>query len=250
MIRRNREFWYSLAAIAAVTGLYVLAYRQAGTFPVASSLVGHGIGVVGIVLMLMTATLYSLRKLSHSARWGDMAGWLRFHMVTGLVGPYMVLLHTSMRFHGVAGVAMLFTIVVVISGLVGRYLYTAVPRGALSVAAASAIDRRIARSELTPTAAETAGGAGTDLEAPGDAAAALEARRGGVAVAEAPPATRDRSVGKRAAPEAAATGPRLDPQAPARGALASWHAVHVPLVLALFVVALVHMVGALYYALG
>jgi hypothetical protein len=216
---------------------------------VASSLVGHGIGVVGIVLMLMTATLYSLRKLSHRARWGDMAGWLRFHMVTGLVGPYMVLLHTSMRFHGVAGVAMLFTIVVVISGLVGRYLYTAVPRGARSVTA-SAIDRRIARSELTPTAADPASSAGADFEAPGDTDAALEATGGGVAVAEAPPARRDRSVGKQAMPEAAAAGRGLDPRAPARGTLASWHAVHVPLVLALFVVALVHMVGALYYALG
>jgi hypothetical protein len=238
VIRRNREFWYSLAAIVAVTGLYVLAYRQANAFPRASSLIGHGIGVVGIVLMLMTATLYSLRKLSHSARWGDMAGWLRFHMVTGLVGPYMVLLHTSMRFHGVAGVAMLFTIVVVISGLVGRYLYTAVSREGLAASTASAIDRLIARSELAPAAAE----------APSGAAAALEARRGGVAVAATPPPTRDRPAGKRA-PEAA-TGLRLDPQASTRGALASWHAVHVPLVLALFVVALVHMVGALYYALG
>jgi hypothetical protein len=248
VIRRNREFWYSLAAIVAVTGLYVLAYRQANAFPRASSLIGHGIGVVGIVLMLMTATLYSLRKLSHSARWGDMAGWLRFHMVTGLVGPYMVLLHTSMRFHGVAGVAMLFTIVVVISGLVGRYLYTAVPRGALAASTASAIDRRIARSELAPAAAEAPSGAAADLEAPSGAAAALEARRGGVAIAATPPATRDRPAGTRA-PEAA-TGLRLDPQASTRGALASWHAVHVPLVLALFVVALVHMVGALYYALG
>ncbi len=239
MIRRNREFWYSLAAIVVVTGLYVLAYRQANALPRASSLIGHGIGVVGIVLMLMTATLYSVRKLSHSAHWGDMAGWLRFHMVTGLVGPYMVLLHTSMRFHGVAGVAMLFTIVVVISGLVGRYLYTAVPRGALAASAASAIDRRIARSELAPTAAE----------APSGAAAALEAGGGGVAVSATPPATRDRPAGTRA-PEAAATGLRLDPQASTRRALASWHAVHVPLVLALFVVALVHTVGALYYALG
>jgi hypothetical protein len=110
-----------------VSALYLAAYQQRGAFPAASGLVGHGIGVLGFVLMLMTETLYSIRKLMTDARWGSMAGWLRFHMVTGLVGPYMVLLHTTMRFRGLAGVAMLLTVVVVISGVVGRYLYTAAP---------------------------------------------------------------------------------------------------------------------------
>jgi len=125
---RAREIWYALAAIVAVTALYVVAYLQAGAFPTASSLVGHGIGILGFILMLMTATLYSARKLVIDARWGSMAAWLRFHMVTGLVGPYMVLLHTAMKFEGLAGLTMLLTVIVVVSGLVGRYIYTAVPR--------------------------------------------------------------------------------------------------------------------------
>ena len=128
MPKRAGEIWYALAAIVAVTALYVVAYLQAGAFPTASSLVGHGIGIAGSVLMLMTATLYSIRKLRSSARWGSTAWWLKCHMVTGLVGPYMVLLHTAMKFQGLAGLTMLLTVIVVISGLVGRYLYTAVPR--------------------------------------------------------------------------------------------------------------------------
>ena len=127
MLRRYRELVYALVAIVAVTAIYLVAYRQAGAFPAASGLVGHGIGVVGFILMLMTETLYSIRKLLTDARWGNMASWLKFHMVTGLVGPYMVLLHTSMRFVGLAGVAMLLTVVVVVSGVVGRYIYTAIP---------------------------------------------------------------------------------------------------------------------------
>jgi hypothetical protein len=130
LFSRARELWYALGASLAVTALYVLAYLQAGAFPTASSLVGHGIGILGFILMLMTATLYSIRKLRTAARWGSMAAWLRFHMVTGLVGPYMVLLHTAMKFEGLAGLTMLLTVIVVVSGLVGRYLYTAVPRTA------------------------------------------------------------------------------------------------------------------------
>ncbi len=74
---RGRELWYALAAIVAVTALYVVAYTQAGAFPAASSWVGHGIGVAGSILMLMTATLYSFRKLRADAGWGSTASWLR-----------------------------------------------------------------------------------------------------------------------------------------------------------------------------
>lgn len=128
MFRRHLELWYALVAILAVTAFYFVAYRQAGALPPAFGAIGHSYGVIGFVLMLMTEILYSIRKQLTDFRWGSMAGWLNFHMVTGLLGPYMVLLHTSMQFRGLAGVAMLLTAVVVGSGLVGRYIYTTVPK--------------------------------------------------------------------------------------------------------------------------
>jgi predicted ferric reductase len=128
VLRRHRELWYALLAAIVVTAIYALAYAQAGAFPKASGLVGHGIGIIGFLLMLAAETLYSVRKQRSDASWGSMGAWLRFHVFTGLVGPYMVLLHTSMRFQGLAGVAMLLTGIVVISGAVGRYIYTSVPR--------------------------------------------------------------------------------------------------------------------------
>jgi cytochrome b561 len=148
---RLPELAWALAAIVAVTALYGVAYSQASAFPAASSFIGHGIGIVGFILMLLTATLYPLRKLRTDARWGSTAAWLKAHMVMGLVGPYMVLLHTAMKFNGLAGLAMLLTVVVVVSGLVGRYLYTRVPR-TLEHAEASAggaardeLDRRLVK---------------------------------------------------------------------------------------------------------
>jgi hypothetical protein len=128
MPRRAPELWYAAAAILVITLGYGAECLRADALPSASGLAGHGIGIAGFILMLMTATLYSVRKLRTAARWGSMAAWLRFHMLTGLVGPYLVLLHTAMRFRGLAGLAMLLTAIVVVSGLIGRYLYTAVPR--------------------------------------------------------------------------------------------------------------------------
>lgn len=49
-------------------------------------------------------------------------------LLAGLVGPYMVLLHSSWKFNGLAGIVMLMAGIVVISGFIGRYIYTAIPR--------------------------------------------------------------------------------------------------------------------------
>ena len=128
MLRGNRELWLAFLAMLLITGLYGLVIGLTREIPPASELFGHGIGIVGFILMLMTETLYSLRKRSRSVRWGKMSNWLQFHIFTGLVGPYMVLLHTSWKFNGIAGVTTLFTVIIVLSGFVGRYIFTRIPR--------------------------------------------------------------------------------------------------------------------------
>ena len=128
MLRNNREFWLALIAGILITGLYSLVIYFTRTIPPAGELFGHGMGILGFILMVMTETLYSLRKRSRVARWGKMSSWLQFHIFTGLVGPYMVLLHTSWKFHGLAGATTLLTIIIVLSGFVGRYIYTRIPR--------------------------------------------------------------------------------------------------------------------------
>lgn len=128
MLRGNRELWFAFLAMILITGLYGLVVFLTRAIPPASELFGHGIGILGFVLMLMTETLYSLRKRSRSVRWGRMSTWLQFHIFTGIVGPYMVLLHTSWKFNGLAGVSTLFTVIIVVSGFVGRYIFTRVPR--------------------------------------------------------------------------------------------------------------------------
>lgn len=128
MLRGNRELWLALIAMILITGLYGLVMIFTREIPPAGELFGHGIGIVGFLLMLMTETLYSLRKRSRSVLWGRMSTWLQFHIFTGLVGPYMVLLHTSWKFNGIAGVTTLFTVIIVISGFVGRYIFTRIPR--------------------------------------------------------------------------------------------------------------------------
>lgn len=128
MLRSTKELWLALLAMLLITGLYGLVVVATRQIPPASELFGHGIGIVGFLLMLMTETLYSLRKRSRSVKWGRMSTWLQTHIFMGLVGPYMVLLHTSWKFNGLAGVTTLFTIIIVVSGFIGRYIFTRIPR--------------------------------------------------------------------------------------------------------------------------
>lgn len=129
MRRRNTELLYAFLAIVLITAIYFLVTLTGGSTLDPAGIGGHLLGVVGFVFMLLTELLYSIRKHARrAARWGRMETWLKFHIFTGLVGPYLVLLHTSWQFKGLAGVVTLLTLVIVLSGFIGRYIYTAVPR--------------------------------------------------------------------------------------------------------------------------
>jgi len=180
MLRNAIELWLAFFAALLISGVYALVVFFTREIPPAADLFGHSLGILGFILMLMTETLYSLRKRSRSTRFGRMSTWLKFHIFTGLVGPYMVLLHTSWKFNGLAGVTTLLTVVIVISGFVGRYIYTRIPRTADGIV----------------------------IEGSLSAEALKHARR----------------------------------------LMALWHTIHIPIGMALFTAAFVHMGAALYYA--
>jgi len=218
-VQGSRELWLAGLAVALITGLYAGATSLAGV-PAASGFLGHSLGVLGFLLMLATETLYSLRKRAIRRPWGRMRDWLRFHIFTGIVGPYLVLLHSAWEFRGLAGVVTLLTVIVVLSGFTGRYIYTAVPRTADGIVLeAEAIQAEIA-------------GLNAELEA------AAPAESDGKQLAQRADAERRRRRLER----------QIASLASARRMLSLWHSVHIPLGMALFVAAIVHAAGALYYA--
>ena len=139
MLRNNKELWMALLTAALLSAIYALAMRLAGRIPAAGELFGHTLGILGFILMILTETLYSLRKRSRFAHWGRISDWLQFHIYTGLVGPFMVFLHTSWKFNGLAGAVTLMTFIVMMSGVVGRYIYTRIPRTADGIELESAL---------------------------------------------------------------------------------------------------------------
>ncbi len=270
MIQRssNRELWYSLFAVLMLTMAYVFMVSMLNGIPAASDFFGHMIGIVGFVLMLMTETLYSLRKRSRSARWGRMADWLDFHIFTGLVGPYLVLLHSSWKFNGLAGVVMLLTVIIVVSGFVGRYIYTAVPRTADGVEVeASQVEAFIRQADqelqrwletrppeirqqvqMLAQPGQSSGNALWDLLLrPLDEL--NERIRWWSIRSQLDAQTRQQiSQLEKLLRQRQNLNRQIRTLAVARRLMSLWHTVHIPIGMALFTAAFIHIIAAIYYA--
>lgn len=95
--------------------------------------VGYWIGVAGGVMMLLLFA-YPMRKhLSFMRGWGAMKFWFVVHMVFGVTGPLLILLHSTFRIGSLnAGIALASMVIVALSGVVGRFLYLRIHHGLLS----------------------------------------------------------------------------------------------------------------------
>jgi hypothetical protein len=126
--KHNRELYLALVTALLLGAAYIVIAQEG--VPRSSGWLGHSLGIIGFVMMLGAEVLYSWRKQKRGARWGKINTWLQAHIYLGLVGPFLVLLHSAWRLNGVAGATMVLTILMVITGFLCSYIYTAVPRTA------------------------------------------------------------------------------------------------------------------------
>lgn len=269
--RSNIELWLSFIAIIFITLAYIFMVTMMNDIPPASEFFGHSIGILGFVLMLMTETLYSIRKRSRSARWGRMSSWLNFHIFTGLVGPYLVLLHSSWKFNGLAGIVMLLTVIIVLSGFVGRYFYTAVPRTVDGIALDEGaiqhhlqqIDAELQRrlSQQSTAAQEFVNrqvrpildslknqGAFLPLITNPFSEFSFRLRWWWEKNRLDAKTRKQLSSVEHLIYQRLALNRQVRTLAASRRLLALWHAVHIPIGMALFTAAFVHIIAAIYYA--
>jgi hypothetical protein len=78
--------------------------------------------------MIGAEVLYTWRKMQKGSGMGKMRIWLQMHIIIGLIGPYLVLLHSAWRLNGLAGGVMLLMFLMVASGFLCNYIYPVLPR--------------------------------------------------------------------------------------------------------------------------
>lgn len=92
--------------------------------------IGYNLGLVG-GLMMLTLLVYPLRKrFSFMKNLGVLPKWFQWHMVFGVLGPTLVIFHSTFYIGSVnAAVALVCMMLVSGSGIFGRFFYTKVHNG-------------------------------------------------------------------------------------------------------------------------
>ncbi len=94
-----------------------------------SGILGHGLGIMGSLFIIIGITTYMARKRFRSlSRLGLLKHWLEFHIFLCTLGPVLILFHTSFKFGGLVAISFWSMVAVFLSGIIGRYIYTQIPR--------------------------------------------------------------------------------------------------------------------------
>jgi len=91
---------------------------------------GYYLGIIGSVMML-ALLLYPLRKRFQALRIiGGVRSWFRLHMLLGVTGPALIVLHSNFSLGSFNSTVALVTMLIVAgSGFIGRFLYSRIHKG-------------------------------------------------------------------------------------------------------------------------
>ncbi len=124
LARSAAQIGYGVAALAVFVGWLYTRY-----YPIVDATNGFGywLGIIGASLMAILL-LYPLRKrLRFMHVLGATRHWFQIHMIFGVLGPVLILYHSNFTFGSLNDtVALACTLLVALSGLVGRYVYAKV----------------------------------------------------------------------------------------------------------------------------
>jgi len=139
----HRFYVYTFVSIVVLTAVY-LFYRGIPYYNTGledrfyhpdhdmlkpSGIFGHGLGIVGTFFILLGVGSYMIRKRSRLfSRLGRLKYWLEFHIFLCSLGPVMILFHTAFKFGGIVSISFWSMVAVVLSGIIGRFIYIQIPR--------------------------------------------------------------------------------------------------------------------------
>jgi hypothetical protein len=139
----HRIYISTLAAIVFVTAI-LLIYKGVSYYNVSleervyhpdhailkpSGSLGHGIGIMGSLFMIIGILSYMARKrYRFLSRLGLLKHWLEFHIFLCTLGPLLVLFHTAFKFGGLVAISFWSMVAVFLSGIIGRFIYIQIPR--------------------------------------------------------------------------------------------------------------------------
>jgi len=94
-----------------------------------SGIYGQGLGIIGTFMITFGVTIYIARKrYNFLSKYIRLKYLLEFHIFLCTLGPILILFHTAFKFGGIVSIAFWSMVAVVLSGVVGRFIYIQIPR--------------------------------------------------------------------------------------------------------------------------
>ncbi len=131
LLGRIRYFFNRIVMLTLLIALVWLGWKVAhGNYYKSGVGLGYNLGLIG-GLMMLTLLMYSFRKhIKFMQGLGKLKYWFRIHMILGVLGPTLVIFHTTFRVGSInAAVALYCMLLVAGSGLIGKFVYTRIHKG-------------------------------------------------------------------------------------------------------------------------
>jgi Fe-S-cluster-containing hydrogenase component 2 len=84
-------------------------------------------GLIGVGLMIIAAVYPIFRRIKLFRWLASNTMWFDFHLMAGTIGPMFIALHSALKLDTWVSAAFWSMVIVVVSGFLGRYLYTQIP---------------------------------------------------------------------------------------------------------------------------
>jgi hypothetical protein len=130
-LARRSELFFALGMVLFVAVLFVLGRLYWDErYYIPEEGLGYALGLIGGIMMLIAYGYAAVKHIGWLRRSGIIRHWLRIHIFFGIFGPILVILHSTFRFGSLNGaIALVSMVLVFLSGVMGRYLYSKIHYG-------------------------------------------------------------------------------------------------------------------------
>jgi len=125
------RFIYSNLFTLVLSAVIIFGWTQReSNYISAETGTGYMLGIIGGSLMLILLLYPMSKRIALFTRWIPIRFWFGIHMFFGIIGPTMILFHSNFQLGSTNSTVALFCMLLVaISGLIGRYIYTHIHHG-------------------------------------------------------------------------------------------------------------------------
>jgi len=119
------ELFLAMGLMAFMTTLFILGYfLWDERYYIPAEGLGYYLGMTGGIMMLLAYSYSLFKYTSFFRRRAVMRRWLTVHILLGVIGPLLVIFHSTFHIHSLnGGIALISMLLVFTSGVMARFIY-------------------------------------------------------------------------------------------------------------------------------